>query len=217
MRRPYSLAKASFMGETPTTRASLLVRIRDGNDGEAWSRFVEVYGPLVYDYGRRHGLAGRGRRRPDAGGAPGGRGRGGSGSPTTRARARSGAGCSPWHGPSGSTSRERLARQPRGSGDSTVADRLEAVPNAATTPRRPSGTRAYRQRLFDWAAAADPGRVPGVDLAGVLADRRGGIDAPGTWPTTWGCRRARSTRPRAGCSPGSGSRSSRQRCDVDDL
>jgi RNA polymerase sigma factor (sigma-70 family) len=44
------------MGETPTTRASLLLRIRDGGDGEAWAQFVEIYGPVIYDYGRRHGL-----------------------------------------------------------------------------------------------------------------------------------------------------------------
>jgi RNA polymerase sigma factor (sigma-70 family) len=44
------------MAEVPTTRVSLLVRIRDLRDNEAWSEFVETYGPVVYDYGRRHGL-----------------------------------------------------------------------------------------------------------------------------------------------------------------
>jgi RNA polymerase sigma factor (sigma-70 family) len=40
----------------PPTRPSLLARIRDPRDGVAWSEFVDVYGPLVYDYGRRRGL-----------------------------------------------------------------------------------------------------------------------------------------------------------------
>ena len=44
------------MSEPPQTRASLLLRIRDARDGEAWSQFVEVYAPLVYGYARKHGL-----------------------------------------------------------------------------------------------------------------------------------------------------------------
>ena len=39
-----------------TTKNSLIFRIRDGNDRDAWSDFVEIYGPLVYRYGRRRGL-----------------------------------------------------------------------------------------------------------------------------------------------------------------
>ncbi len=39
-----------------TTRASLLVRIRDSQDTEAWSRFVDLYAPLVYGFARRRGL-----------------------------------------------------------------------------------------------------------------------------------------------------------------
>ncbi len=44
------------MTESPVTRVSLLLRLRDPRDVEAWGDFVEVYGPLVFDYGRRHGL-----------------------------------------------------------------------------------------------------------------------------------------------------------------
>ncbi len=44
------------MGDSPTTRPSLLVRIRDAGDGPAWSQFVEVYAPLVYGFARKHGL-----------------------------------------------------------------------------------------------------------------------------------------------------------------
>jgi RNA polymerase sigma factor (sigma-70 family) len=38
------------------TRPSLLLRIRDLGDREAWRQFVEVYGPLVYGFARRRGL-----------------------------------------------------------------------------------------------------------------------------------------------------------------
>jgi len=44
------------MPEFPPTRASLLVRLRDPRDGEAWAEFVERYGPLVYGYARNQGL-----------------------------------------------------------------------------------------------------------------------------------------------------------------
>jgi RNA polymerase sigma-70 factor (ECF subfamily) len=40
----------------PTTRLSLLVRLRDGGDAEAWADFVNLYAPLVYGLARRHGL-----------------------------------------------------------------------------------------------------------------------------------------------------------------
>jgi RNA polymerase sigma factor (sigma-70 family) len=44
------------MAEAPLTRPSLLIRLRDFQDHEAWSQFVDVYGPLVYGYARKHGL-----------------------------------------------------------------------------------------------------------------------------------------------------------------
>ena len=44
------------MADSPTTQLSLLARIRDPRDGAAWAEFVEVYAPLVYGLGRRHGL-----------------------------------------------------------------------------------------------------------------------------------------------------------------
>jgi len=44
------------MAEVPDTRASLLVRIRQTEDQEAWSQFVELYAPLVYGFARRQGL-----------------------------------------------------------------------------------------------------------------------------------------------------------------
>jgi RNA polymerase sigma-70 factor (ECF subfamily) len=44
------------MGDSPTTRQSLLVRIRDKRDGPAWAQFVELYAPLIYGFARKHGL-----------------------------------------------------------------------------------------------------------------------------------------------------------------
>src|ERR1700730_7900289 len=44
------------MTPTPTTRASLLLRLRDSQDHEAWVQFVSLYEPLVYRLLRRHGL-----------------------------------------------------------------------------------------------------------------------------------------------------------------
>jgi RNA polymerase sigma-70 factor (ECF subfamily) len=38
------------------TRPSLLLRIRDPQDAEAWQTFVEMYTPLIYGYCRHHGL-----------------------------------------------------------------------------------------------------------------------------------------------------------------
>ncbi|HXG13075.1 MAG TPA: sigma-70 family RNA polymerase sigma factor [Gemmataceae bacterium] len=44
------------MADSPGTRPSLLVRLRDPHDAQAWAQFVDVYAPLIYGYGRRHGL-----------------------------------------------------------------------------------------------------------------------------------------------------------------
>ena len=44
------------MSAGPATRSSLLFRLRDARDEEAWSHFVRLYTPLVYGYARRRGL-----------------------------------------------------------------------------------------------------------------------------------------------------------------
>jgi RNA polymerase sigma-70 factor (ECF subfamily) len=41
---------------SPTTRASLLLRLRDSQDHEAWAEFVSLYEPVTYRMLRRHGL-----------------------------------------------------------------------------------------------------------------------------------------------------------------
>ena len=44
------------MADSPSTRPSLLVRLRDSQDHEAWTQFVNVYGPLIYGFARRQGV-----------------------------------------------------------------------------------------------------------------------------------------------------------------
>src|SRR5262249_34941472 len=36
------------MADLPSTRASLLLRLRDAGDEEAWAQFIDVYAPLVH-------------------------------------------------------------------------------------------------------------------------------------------------------------------------
>lgn len=44
------------MDSVPPTQPTLLVRIRDARDQEAWGRFVDLYGPLVYGFLYKRGL-----------------------------------------------------------------------------------------------------------------------------------------------------------------
>jgi RNA polymerase sigma-70 factor (ECF subfamily) len=44
------------MSSMPTTRASLLVRLRDPGDSDAWGQFVRIYGPVVYGFARKRGV-----------------------------------------------------------------------------------------------------------------------------------------------------------------
>jgi RNA polymerase sigma-70 factor (ECF subfamily) len=44
------------MSESPTTRLTLLARLRDIGNAQAWSEFVDLYAPLLYRLARRHGL-----------------------------------------------------------------------------------------------------------------------------------------------------------------
>ncbi len=43
-------------GEPPSTRITLLTRLRSADDAEAWRTFVDLYLPLVYRYCRKRGL-----------------------------------------------------------------------------------------------------------------------------------------------------------------
>jgi RNA polymerase sigma-70 factor (ECF subfamily) len=51
-RRYYEMAELASQLTSP----SLLLRIRDPGDSASWGTFVNLYAPLIYRYGRRHGL-----------------------------------------------------------------------------------------------------------------------------------------------------------------
>jgi len=44
------------MRDSPDTRRSLLLRIRDAEDKKAWGEFVDLYAPLIHGFARKHGL-----------------------------------------------------------------------------------------------------------------------------------------------------------------
>ena len=44
------------MIDSLATRPSLLLRIRNSQDTRAWLEFAGIYGPLIYAFGRKHGL-----------------------------------------------------------------------------------------------------------------------------------------------------------------
>lgn len=44
------------MNEAPETRLSLLLRLRDGRDQQAWGEFAAIYEPLIYRLARSRGL-----------------------------------------------------------------------------------------------------------------------------------------------------------------
>src|SRR3954454_12891204 len=44
------------MGTTPNTRASLIARLSDADDAQAWQEFIDIYLPLLYRLARRKGL-----------------------------------------------------------------------------------------------------------------------------------------------------------------
>src|SRR6185369_14392712 len=42
--------------DSPLTRASLLVQVRDGTNHAAWQEFIKLYGPVIYGFARKRGL-----------------------------------------------------------------------------------------------------------------------------------------------------------------
>lgn len=44
------------MSKTPETRQSLILRLKNRGDEQAWGEFLEIYGPLVYRVARGKGL-----------------------------------------------------------------------------------------------------------------------------------------------------------------
>lgn len=44
------------MNSPSVTNASLIFRIRDHENTQAWSQFVDIYGPLIHSYLRKRGV-----------------------------------------------------------------------------------------------------------------------------------------------------------------
>lgn len=144
------------MADTPSTRASLLMRIRDGQDREAWRQFVDLYAPLIYDLGRRRGL-----QDADAADLT-------QEVLATLAKAVKGLDYDPRRG----TFRGWLytvahnhlvnflakrGRQAQASGDSATQALLDEQP--AREPDEAFWEREYQQRIFAWAAERVRGQV----------------------------------------------------------
>jgi RNA polymerase sigma-70 factor (ECF subfamily) len=142
------------MGETASTRPSLLIRVRDPRDADAWAQFVGLYGPLIYQFARRRRLqdadaadltqtvlqaVAAGVRRLDY--APGrGSFRGWLFQIVRRHL---------W---------KLLARQRRGPRDCGGADGPRALENLPAREEEDLWEREYERRLFLWAAEQVRGR-----------------------------------------------------------
>ena len=144
------------MHDSESTRPSLLIRIRDLDDVEAWTQFADIYGPLVFRFARTRGLQAADaadltqevlRRVAESIGRFDydrnlGRFRG-------------------WlFTVAGNKLKNFLAsrrRHVRGSGDSAVKQILDNQP-AAKQDEQQQWDRDYEQRLFEWAAEQIKGR-----------------------------------------------------------
>jgi RNA polymerase sigma-70 factor (ECF subfamily) len=145
------------MGDEPATSASLLLRLRDRGDHAAWSRFVEVYRPLIHGFARKHGL-----QEADAADLA---------QEVLRAVARS-VGRLDYDPRRGSfrgwlftVVRNKLRNflesrrhQVQGSGDTGVQEALNAQPTPLDGPEQ-EWDREYERRLFAWAAEQVRGTV----------------------------------------------------------
>ena len=136
------------MSETPLTRPSLLLRMRDLENEGAWEEFAQIYTPLIYGYARKHGL-----QDADAADVT---------QETMRAVALAirNFDYDPQKGRFRhwlfTAARSKLntflakqVRQPRGTGETAVYQFLEAQPAPEETAY---WDRQYDRRLFDWAA-----------------------------------------------------------------
>ena len=134
----------------PVTRATLLLRIRESDNADAWGQFVEAYTPLIYSFCYKGGL-----QEADA-------------ADVAQEVMRTVAGAirkfeyDPQRGKFRSwlltVTRSKLnnflskqQRQPLGAGPATLATLVDARETADDLEEH--WNRQYYQRLFDWAAA----------------------------------------------------------------
>jgi RNA polymerase sigma-70 factor (ECF subfamily) len=133
------------MAEPPLTRVTLLTRLRDGSDADAWREFIRLYGPVVYGFARNRGL-----QDADAADLM---------QEVMRSIARN-AGKMEYDPKRGTfrgwlytVTRNKIynflngqKNRPRASGDSGAQERLDAVPDRADTPDA-DWDREYQRRL----------------------------------------------------------------------
>lgn len=142
-------SRIATVEDSQLTRPSLLLRIRNADDGAAWREFAEIYGPLIHRFARKQGL-----QDADAAdlaqdvlyavaGAIGrlnydrqlGRFRGWL---LTVARSKL------------SNLVARRKRQPQGSGDTDLHESLQSLPSSPEDETYWDAE--YEKRLFEWAA-----------------------------------------------------------------
>src|SRR5208337_3696615 len=165
------------MTDSPATRQSLLVRLKDPKDGQAWGEFVAIYAPLIDRLARAKGF-----QEADA-------------ADLAQDVFRAVAGAIDRYDPDPARGSFRgwlfrIARnlminllaarriRPQATGDSDVRELLDRVP-APDSAETALFDAEYRRRLFHWASRAGPRRVPRLHLEGLLADRGGGAGASG--------------------------------------
>lgn len=137
------------MNDSPVTRPSLLVRVRDRHDRQAWSEFVEIYTPIVYRYCRKHGLQDEDAADVAQEVLLGVAAR----VPQFQYDRRQGS----FRGWLLTIARRRLCdffnahrRHPQGSGKTAVQQMLEGEPDR---DEQSQWDQEFQRRLFDWAAA----------------------------------------------------------------
>jgi RNA polymerase sigma-70 factor (ECF subfamily) len=138
------------MNDPANTRPSLLIRVRDLQDRDAWRQFVELYGPLVYRFAWKRGL-----QEADAADL----------SQTVLQAVAEGIqrfdydpGKGTFRGWLYGVVRHQLrrylvaqGRQPQGAGDSSVQELLEQQP-ARDNGEADLWEQEYQRQLFRWAA-----------------------------------------------------------------
>ena len=154
-------------GGAETTRPSLLIRIRDAGDREAWQQFVDLYAPLIYGLARKRGLQDADAAdvtqevfRAVANRIARSHGSAGSGQESgVRSQDSSAWQYDPKRGSFRSwlytVTRHKISdflarKQPRGTGDTATQMFLEEQPG--TDEEESDWQRPYQQRLFAWAA-----------------------------------------------------------------
>lgn len=137
------------MTAAPLTRASLLYRLRDPNDTEAWREFIRLYASLIYGFARKRGL-----QDADAADLMQDVLRSVSGAigrlEYDRAKGT-------FRGWLFSITRNKVfnfldasRRRPRGSGDSSTQQRLDELPDRS--PDEDDWDREYERKVFSWAS-----------------------------------------------------------------